>query len=258
MIIDAHTHIGKSRISDLEITEDILCGEMDRCGIDMAILQSFPFPHHYSEGSIQQFHDEIADLAQKYPGRIYGMASINPHWSAEHYRKEADRCIRDMGFVGIKLHPLAHLAPITATCSDVVFKTASDLNVPVMIHTGFGVPFTLPALAIPRARQYPDLTIILAHAGESVYAGEALVAATECSNIFLETSWSQAGGIERFIQTLGAKRVMMGSDLPNNTRSELAKYESIDISADQRKQSLGITAREVFSLSINEDYNPGK
>ena len=92
-----------------------------------------------------------------------------------------------------------------------------------MIHTGFDVPFTLPSLAIPRARQYPGLSLILAHAGESLYAEEALVAATECANITLETSWCNTGQIQGFIRTLGSGRVMMGSDLPENLPAELAK-----------------------------------
>ena len=58
-----------------------------------------------------------------------------------------------------------------------------------MVHTGPGIPFALPALCIPAARKYPDLKIVLAHAGFAVFTAEAQVAATVCDNLYLETSW---------------------------------------------------------------------
>jgi hypothetical protein len=43
---------------------------------------------------------------------------------------------------------------------------------------------------------------------------------------------------------------MMGTDLPDNVQTEMAKYRSIDINEEARSQSLGETAREVFGLPI--------
>jgi len=244
MVIDAHAHLGGSAISGLEVSSDQLLGAMDEAGIDAAIVQPFPHPSRPAP----ELHDAIAELAQKHRGRIYGLASISPHLPEEEYAREAERCIGGLGFVGIKLHPLGHLAPIRAASSDIVFATCARLGVPIMIHTGFGVPFTLPSLAIPRARQYPDLTIVLAHAGESLYSGEAVVAAEECPNVYLETSWSKPGEIRGFITKLGSGRVMMGTDLPDNARTEMAKYRSIAVDDADRKRSLGETARDVFGL----------
>ena len=245
MIIDAHAHLGASAISGLDVTEKALLESMDRAGIEAAIVQPFPFP----PVPAREVHDAIAELAGRYPGRIFGMASLTPHLPAEEYRREAERCVRELGFVGLKLHPLGHLAPILSRAADIVFETAALLEVPLMIHTGFGVPFTLPALAISRARKYPRLPIVLAHAGESLYSEEALVAAEECANITLETSWSKPGEIRRFIVELGCRRVMMGTDLPDNAQTEMAKYRSIDISEEDRRISLGATAQAVFGLS---------
>ena len=43
---------------------------------------------------------------------------------------------------------------------------------------------------------------------------------------------------------------MMGSDLPNNVLVELAKFDSIDISEEQRRMCLGGTAEQVFALPL--------
>ncbi|HUV08241.1 MAG TPA: hypothetical protein VMX75_10960 [Spirochaetia bacterium] len=59
MVVDAHIHIGGSRISANDFTETELIGEMDRGGIDAAIVQPFPYPNPEA----QRLHDTIAELA---------------------------------------------------------------------------------------------------------------------------------------------------------------------------------------------------
>lgn len=41
-ILDAHSHIGKCRVFDLDVTEEDLIKNMDANGIDAAIVQPFP------------------------------------------------------------------------------------------------------------------------------------------------------------------------------------------------------------------------
>ena len=41
-ILDAHSHIGKCRVFDLDMTEEDLIKNMDANGIDAAIVQPFP------------------------------------------------------------------------------------------------------------------------------------------------------------------------------------------------------------------------
>ena len=246
MIIDAHHHAGKSAISGSDIPTEKLIAAMDRSGIDKAIVQ----PHPKPVMSVVRVHDYIAEQTIKYKGRILGLASINPHEGTEFYSREAERCIRELGFLGLKLHPSTHLSPINSQTSDIVFQTAQRLGVPVMIHTGVGVPFTMPCLVIPRARSFPDVRIVLAHAGNSDFGEEALIVAREFENIYLETSWNTVSWIQKFITSLGAQRVMMGSDLPTNIMPELAKYQSIDISESDRTAALSLTAAAVFGIDL--------
>lgn len=58
-----------------------------------------------------------------------------------------------------------------------------------MVHTGAGIPFALRSMVIPIARKFPDLNIVLAHGGNNISAGEALIVAQECDNVLLEPSW---------------------------------------------------------------------
>ncbi len=183
MIIDVHQHLGPCRVFGLNIEEAELMAALDRNGVDAAIVQ--PYPGAPDPAAV---HDRIAALAKQHPGRIFGIMSMSPHCDPEHYRAEARRCVRDLGFVALKIHTIGHAVNPLTPDAQTVYRTAADCGVLVMIHTGPGVPFALPALMLPAARQYPQTTFILAHSGHTIYAPEAFVVAQERENIILDTS----------------------------------------------------------------------
>jgi len=245
MIIDAHSHLGYSQIFSAGVTEELLLGTMAANGIDVAVVMP-------AAGSDPRAtHDAIAALCEQNPGRLFGMVSMTPLIGRAVYEEEAERCITELGFKAIKLHPQAHAVSPVFEVSDVVFESAVRLGVPVMVHTGAGAPFALPSLLIRRARQYPELKIILSHAGFAIYSEEAIVAAEVCDNIFLEPTWCIAGDIRRMVQTLGPSRVMFGGDLPTNVPVELTKYRTLDLSDEEREWCLWRTARDVFDLPVH-------
>ena len=245
MIIDAHSHLGYSEIFSAGVTEELLLATMEANGIDVSMVMpaagSDPRPTH----------DAIADLTMRHPGRIFGMVSMTPLIGRSAYEREAERCIRELGFKAIKLHPQAHAVSPAFEVSNVVFEMADALGVPVMVHTGSGAPFALPSLLIRRARQYPQLKIILAHAGFAIYSEEAIIAAEVCDNIYLEPTWCIAGDIRRMVKMLGPQRVMFGGDLPSNVPVELTKYRTLDLTDEERAWCLARTARDVFDLPLS-------
>lgn len=245
MIIDAHSHLGYSEIFSAGVTEDILLGTMAANGIDVSVVMpaagSDPIPTH----------DAIADLCARHPARIFGMVSMTPLIGRDAYIDEARRCVTELGFKAIKLHPQAHAVSPAFAVTDVVFEMAAELGVPVMVHTGSGAPFALPSLLIRRAREYPNLKIILAHAGFAIYSEEAIVAAEVCDNIYLEPTWCIAGDIRRMVRMLGPERVMFGGDLPTNVPVELTKYQTLELTDEEREWCLWRSARDVFALPIN-------
>jgi predicted TIM-barrel fold metal-dependent hydrolase len=242
-IVDAHSHLGYSRIFTTGIVEAQLLDTMDRNGIHASIVMP-------AAGSdYGPTHDAIARLAEQHPGRIFGMVSMTPLIGESEYRREIIRCVRELGFRAVKIHPIAHAVAPNTPATDVVFAMAEELDIPVMVHTGTGVPFSLPSLLIPRALQYPQMPIILAHAGFAVYTAEAMVAAQVCPNIYLEPSWCMAHEIKQMVDRFGADRVMYGGDLPSNVPVELVKYRSIGLTDEQYRMCLGGTATSIFRLS---------
>jgi uncharacterized protein len=248
-VVDTHAHLGECCVFGLISTEEEMMRRMDENGVDATIVQPYP-----GSKEPRKTHDQIAELCAKYPGRFFGLASLSPHCDHDDYRREVERCVKDLGFVGVKLHTIGHGVNPLSEDGDLVFATAHDLGIPAMVHTGPGVPFALPSLCIPAAQKYPGLNIVLAHAGFAVFSAEAQVAASVCGNLYLETSWCIGEDIRWMINTIGAERVMMGADLPSNVPVEIAKYRALDLDRKTHDQVMGLTAMSVFKLALKEKY----
>lgn len=245
MIIDAHAHLGYDEIFDEDFTEAELLESQEENGIDVTLVQ--PAVVH-DLATVQRYHDAVADLCARYPGRFYGMANPNPHLPGDEYEREVQRCVQDLEFVGIKLHPFGHAVNPCGRHGRRVFAVADALNVPVMVHTGNGLPWAAPALVAPLAEQYPNLPIVIAHAGSMMCAGEAGQLAARYANVYLEPSWTGGFLIREWVRHLGARRVMFGSDHADNAATELAKFRSIGLDEDELAFTLGETASEVFGV----------
>lgn len=250
MILDAHAHLGHDVVFDFDSTEEGLIDCYNRHGVDGAVVQPF-VGRPYIEDT-REAHDRIARFCRLHPGRFWGMASINPHFRRAEYDAEARRCVEELGFVALKLTPVGHAVQPSSEDGMHVFETADTLKVPVMVHTGFGFPFSDPINVSRAAERYPDLRIVLAHAGANFFTQQALFIATMFANVFVEPSGSGIEATKALIDALGARRVMFSSDVSVNVPVELAKYRALVSDETELEQVLSGTAIEVFNLAARE------
>lgn len=243
MIVNAHAHIGESRVFDHTFPEQALIDGMEKYGIDVSIVQPLIGPKNYRE-----YHDDIADAAARYPGRIAGMTAFSPHIDRDEYFAEVERCVKKLGFVAIKLHPFEMAVDPLSEDGRVAFEAASAFDVPIMVHTGAGAPFAGPAKLISRAREFPHLPIIMAHAGLIVYTHEAMAAAEICQNLYFEPSWCAYYLVQEMIEKFGSERVMIGGDHILNYPLEKLKVELLELDEEDHKNVMGETARRIFKL----------
>lgn len=248
MIIDCHAHLGVDRVFDEVRTEDDIITAMDKFHVDATIVQ--PMFGTIDLEEIRETHNRIHRFALAYPKRIFGIISMTPLLHEADYFNEAKRCRDELGFVGLKIHPAVHGVNPAGKIGEMVWKVCSELNLPLMVHTGAGVPFTLPAMTIGRCKQFKDVKCILAHSGMISFAGEAFLAAQECPNIYLDTSWTASHHIEHMVELFGANRVMFAGDEDTNVPVELAKYEHLRISREDMEWCLWKTANQVFRLNF--------
>ncbi len=255
MIIDAHLHIGKGPQSEHVITESQLISALNDNNIDAAIVMP-----HFRMSNERAANDEVANLVKKYPKKFWGVMTYNPHTGPDsagklydtenEFFQEVERCVKQLKFVGFKLHPAQQSCAPNSKDAVKIFKAAKDFGVPVLIHTGHhGIPFTLPSLILPPAKQFPEVKIVMSHAGAHVLTMEAIVVARECPNVYLETSLCLTTSIKKIIDELGVERVMFGSDLLVQIPASLVQYRSLNLSPAQLERCFSGTAREVFKLA---------
>jgi uncharacterized protein len=244
LLIDAHQHIGDCRVFDLDVSEEAVLLAIEEHGLDHVLVM--PFPGARDPAAV---HDRIAAMSVKTSKCVRGIVNLNPHQDHASYAAEAERCITELGFVALKLHTLGHAVEPDSVDGRMVFAQASRLGVPVIVHTGgAGEPFASPTHVLQLAREWPELTVVLAHAGMGVATSEAALVAELCPNVYLETSWCGTLDTAMLVDKLGPGRLMLGSDAVENLSVEIAKFHALGLDGVGLERCLGGTAAAVFSL----------
>jgi uncharacterized protein len=240
-IWDTHTHLGEAQHSGRVQTAEDLLRVMDRVGIERSVVIPFPMVEDY-----RAQHDKIAAAVRTHPGRFDGTVCLNPFVPRQEFADEVRRCVEELGFRALKLQPQYQpLNPLTAR-SDFFFEAAVEYNLPVIVHTGAGAPFALPSLYIAVARRFPDLRLILAHAGGGIYVGECIVAADVCPNIYVELSSLMPHHVGEVVRHVPSSRLLIGSDLPESAAAEIGKIVDLDVPPGVKEDILWNTAERLF------------
>ncbi|GLX70953.1 amidohydrolase family protein [Paenibacillus glycanilyticus] len=246
MIIDVHAHLGWDYVFDEDFTWEEQLEKHETHGIAKTILQ--PASCHDLE-TVKEQHDRIAEAAKVYPGKFYGMANPNPHLKDAIYESEIRRCVEELGFVGIKMHTFAHAVHPGGRDGRKLFALARELSVPVMVHTGAGIPFANPTNLITPALEFPDVNIIMAHCGMMIMAGETAIAMKAAPNLYADITWTAGFNLRHWSQEFGAHRFMFGTDHADNAGTELAKVKTCGLTVEEQEWILYRSAQSVYRLN---------
>lgn len=240
-VFDSHTHLGNARHSGRTMDVETMLRHMDAAGIDRQLL--IPFPVVADE---RAEHDLIADAIRRYPDRFCGALCLDPFQPDQQLQDELRRGVEELGLKALKIQPqFCGLNPTGARAAW-LFGLANEYKLPVVFHTGAGAPFALPSLLIVPARQYPQLPIIVAHSGSSLYYLEAIVAASVCENLLLDVSSLMPHQTLEVLRHVPPQRVMAGSDLPESAAVELGKIVAAQLPDDLKRTVLWDTPCRVF------------
>ena len=238
-IIDSHCHLGVGFRK--RTTVDELLREMDRAGVEKAVVSTVD---EFIAVSNREGNDEVLRAVRAHPDRLKGLSAVNP-WFREKGVSELSRCL-DAGLSGLKLNshlqgfvlsdPLVH--PLVATCR--------SFCVPLYAHTGTPVvaePFQLAELA----RTFPDVPMVLGHMGYTDFWYDAVPAALQSQNIYLETSLIDIMNIRTAIEKVGPDRILFGSDFPESDLSlEVEKMSMVEMTAEARARIMGENAARLW------------
>jgi predicted TIM-barrel fold metal-dependent hydrolase len=248
MIIDVHAHLGVDVVFDEEKSEEDLINAYKEYDITGGIVQPY-LPRIYIEDH-EAIHDRIYELTKSTEKKFWGMASINPHFRPEDYDREATRCIKELGFVAIKITPIGHATHPSSKDALHVWEVCRKLNIPIMIHTGAGIPFSDPMSVDKALSMFKDVPCVLAHAGSEIHNQQATYLAKKYENVFLEPSWVGVLGVANMIKTVGTTKIMFSSDNTDNIPVEMAKYKSLIKNEDDLENVFYKNAVNVFKLKI--------
>ena len=117
--------------------------------------------------------EEFAEAMKRYPGRFYGYANINPLEPGAD--DKARFVIKDLGFHGFKLYPVASGFHIYDEAVYKICYVAEDLGVPIVIHFGISIGarvdlrYANPLDLQPVARDFTKVKFGIAHMGARMF-----------------------------------------------------------------------------------------
>jgi hypothetical protein len=238
-VIDSHCHLGAGFRKRVSV--DDLLREMDRAGVEMAVVTTVD---EFIAVSNREGNDEVLRAVRSHRDRLRGLAAVNP-WFREQGVRELKRCL-EAGLSGLKLN--SHLQGFVLSDPIVhpLVETCRAFGVPLYAHTGTPIvaePFQLAELA----RTFPDVPMVLGHMGYTDFWYDAVPAALQSENIYLETSLIDIMSIRTALDKVGAGRILFGSDFPESDLAlELEKMSLLDMTAEDRARVLGGNAERLF------------
>lgn len=248
MLLDAHVHVGiRRQIWGIKKnTAEMQIAKMDELGIDKAFIFSpasgLAKPEDFREGN-----DFVAEAMARYPERLLAFAIVTPmHF--EQAVEELDRCLGELGFWGIKLQPTGHgFYPIDSPLLDPIIEKGIQYDVPILIHTDFNSKIATPYQLAALAKRFPEAKIIMAHMGmdpDLIHFVPGIV--RDLPNVYCEISCTPdlPGAVVKLpVTTLGASRVIFGSDAPTvSPELALLKVKLAGLAPEEEQTVLGQAA----------------
>lgn len=238
MIIDFHTHIGRSHDGAYQSISDTL-KTMKQFGIERSFV--FPIDEPNSGPSYQKLNRKIAGIIKRHKN-IFGCARLNPNeLKASYY--EIEQAVKH-GFRAIKFHPRSD--QFCAKDAKPLFQIIAQNKLIVILHTDH-YSNCYPQDWFPIFVKYPKTYFILTHAGKDVF-GQAVYAAKNFSNVYLDTSTISYYRTGVILRQAGIKKIVFASDVPySHVELEIKKFELL-LPSQKRKFVFLENARKILNL----------
>ncbi len=245
-IIDSHDHLGRWFAFHVPGggTIEQMIARMDRTGIQKVCVTA-----HSSIGPDYVYGNNLVmEAIRRHPDRVIGYVTINPNYP-EDIRHEMDRCFAVKGFRGIKLHPYCHSQEVDYKNYAPVYEEADRRGCPVLIHVwGEANVREVDGLA----SKYPNANFIMAHTGGDIKSMElALDVINRHDNVYgdLALSTPAEGNVEWFVQEVGSRKILFGTDMPFYDPSHVvARVAMADISDEDKRNIFGRNISALMKL----------
>jgi predicted TIM-barrel fold metal-dependent hydrolase len=233
---------------------------MDREGVERAALINYVAPRVM--GFDASTNDWVSRYVRGHEDRLVAVGSVDPRLSRDP-GAEAKRLFEDLGIRMLKIHPPHQLLAANAYLTGVdgladVYAAAERAGRPVMIHTGTSIfpgarnRFADPMAADDVAVDFPNLSIILAHAGRPLYMDTAVFLARRHPRVHLDLSGIPPKKLLEYLPRLPdiADRCLWGTDFPSpgvaSMKRNVQDFLTLPLSDEARRRILWDNASALF------------
>jgi predicted TIM-barrel fold metal-dependent hydrolase len=253
IVVDVHAHLGPSPSGeDRRVSR--LIEAMDVTGVDHScVFASATRGDAYLGETLL-----ILEAASESQGRIIPFARVHPFWRADAVREL--RQVVGAGVRGLKLHPFMDgaFAANDKTLIHPLMGVAAEAGLVVLVHSGWGWN-SAPGLVADLARSFPDVNVIMGHAGRYGYHREAAAVGRDVPNLYFDVAGlSTPGAVEELVRSVGPTRVLFGSDHPYSPLGfELEKTARwTDLQWEDVVQLVGGNAARLLSIDPGSGRAP--
>ena len=239
-------------------TLDDLLALMAHNGVDHAVIHA---EHEVGDGA-DALNKTVSAMVEQYPERFTGIGTVSMHdFTVKKALRQIDECA-DNGFIGLSLQPAFFGMAIDDRILYPVYAKAMEKHLLVAVHTG--INYTThrpmsgenPMLLDGVACDFPDLTIVAAHAGWP-WVAEMVAVARKHPNVYMEfgglaPKYINSGGsgwemMFRFMNSLLGEQVLFGTDWPTmGPERVLEEWRSIGLKPEVLAALLGGNAKELI------------
>jgi len=210
-------------------------------------------------------NERVWEIIKTYPDVFIGFASVDP-WKGKFAVNELKVAVNEYGMKGVKFQQGAQAFYPNEKIFHPLWKTCSDLNVPVLFHTGTtglgagiagGGGIKLDHMKpIPYiddvAADFPELKIICAHVSWP-WADEMLAIAKHKKNVFVDLSGELPSKIPESWKTMMSGQLkhkfLFGTDYPLISPKEwLDDFKKMNFGKDVEDNILYKNAKSVLNL----------
>jgi predicted TIM-barrel fold metal-dependent hydrolase len=229
---------------------------MESEGVDHALL----FCEYSPRVTGTQPFEDLLPIVEQNPNRFRPVANLNPHL---HY--PADVWVEkqlQMGAVALKLHPVHGNFPANARELYPAYALCEHLGIPVIVHAGTSTfPGSANSLADPSLlqdvlRDFPRLTLVLAHRGRGWWYRVAATMALESPNVWIEISGLPPHRLRQYYDGLPfeelAAKFIFGSDWPGvpSIRENVYAFLALGLAKNTVEAVLHRNAVQVYRLGL--------
>ena len=188
-------------------------------GVDIAVVLSEYSPRVTGTQAIE----DMVPLAAHNPERIRFAANLNPHL---HFPVD-EELLRQLGLgaVALKVHPVHGGFPVNDRALYPAYSICQERGVPVVVHCGTSTfPGALnqygdPILLDDVLRDFPRLSIVLAHGGRGWWYDAAAFLALTNPNVWIELSGLPPSRLQTYYSRHNwnrlTRRMIFGTDWPD-------------------------------------------